>query len=84
MLENLNGIALLGLAEIENKIVLNKLITSPLLKKYHYKFIHFDSKDFDLVIKIKLLGSILIRIRTKEFLAFFRPANECNVPLILR
>ena len=45
MLENLNGIALLGLAEIENKIVLNKLITSPLLKKYHYKFIHFDSKD---------------------------------------
>jgi len=44
-LEDVNGIALLGLAEIENKIVLNKLISTPLLKKYHYKFIHFDSKD---------------------------------------
>ncbi len=45
IIENVNGIALLGLAEIENKMVLNNLITSPLLKKYHYKFIHFDSKD---------------------------------------
>ncbi|MEK0422723.1 MAG: hypothetical protein RLZ95_633 [Bacteroidota bacterium] len=44
-LENANGITLLGLAEIENKQVLNKLIATPLLKKYHYKFIHFDSKD---------------------------------------
>lgn len=44
-LESTNGVAFIGLAEIENKIVLNKLITSPLLKKYHYKFIHFDSKD---------------------------------------
>lgn len=42
---NTNGIAILGLAEIENKIVLNKLIESALLKKYHYKYIHFDSKD---------------------------------------
>ncbi len=45
VLESVNGVALLGLAEIENKIVLNTLITSPLLKKYHYKYIHFDSKD---------------------------------------
>jgi hypothetical protein len=44
-MESLHGMAILGLAEIENKIVLNKLITSPLLKKYHYQFIHFDSKD---------------------------------------
>ena len=44
-IENVNGIALLGLAEIENKMVLNKLITHPLIKKYHYQFIHFDSKD---------------------------------------
>ncbi len=45
VIENVNGIALLGLAEIENKLVLNKLITSQLLRKYHYQFIHFDSKD---------------------------------------
>ncbi len=44
-IENVNGIALLGLAEIENKQTLNTLIETPLLKKYHYKFIHFDSKD---------------------------------------
>ena len=45
IIENVSGIALLGLAEIENKVVLNNLIESSLLKKYHYKFIHFDSKD---------------------------------------
>lgn len=44
-LDGANGLALLGIAEIENKIVLNKIITNPLLQKYHYQFIHFDSKD---------------------------------------
>ena len=39
------GIAIMGLAEIENKIVLRQLINQPILKKYHYQFIHFDSKD---------------------------------------
>lgn len=44
-INNSEGLAMIGLAEIENKIVLTKLINEPLLKKYHYKFIHFDSKD---------------------------------------
>lgn len=44
-LEKTDGLALIGLAEIENKTVLTKLVNAPLLKKYHYKFIHFDSKD---------------------------------------
>ncbi len=44
-LANANGIALLGLAEIENKLVLNQLVNENSIKKYHYKFIHFDSKD---------------------------------------
>ena len=44
-LEKSNGIALVGLVEIENKMVLNKLINEPILRKYHYKFIHFDSRD---------------------------------------
>lgn len=44
-LEDAKGIALLGLAEIENKMVLRQLIESPLLKKYHLKYIQFDSKD---------------------------------------
>ncbi len=45
LLGDYNGIALLGLAEIENKQVIENLIQSPLLKKYNYKIIHFDSKD---------------------------------------
>jgi hypothetical protein len=44
-IENANGIAIMGLAEIENKIVLNQLINENSIKKYHYKFIQFDSKD---------------------------------------
>jgi len=45
LIDNTNGISLFGLAEIENKIVLNNLLENPLIKKYHYKYIHFDSKD---------------------------------------
>ena len=45
LLANPNGIALIGLAEIENKMVLTKMLNEPILKKYHYKFIHFDSRD---------------------------------------
>ncbi len=44
-MDNSNGIAIMGLVEIENKWVLEKLIVEPLLKKYHYKYLHFDSKD---------------------------------------
>jgi hypothetical protein len=44
-LEKSDGIALFGLVEIENEAVLTKLINEPMIKKYHYKFIHFDSKD---------------------------------------
>ena len=40
-----NGIAIMGLVEIENKWVLEKLIAEPMLQKYHYKYLHFDSKD---------------------------------------
>ena len=39
------GIALMGLAEVENKQVLIQLINDPHIKKYHYQFIHLDSKD---------------------------------------
>jgi len=44
-IDNSNGISIMGLAEIENKAVLNKLLEDPLIRKYHYKYIHFDSKD---------------------------------------
>lgn len=39
------GVALLGVAEIENQYVLEKVILSNAIKKYQYKYIHFNSKD---------------------------------------
>jgi predicted extracellular nuclease len=39
------GVALLGVAEIENQFVLEKVIQSNAIKKYHYKYIHFNSSD---------------------------------------
>jgi len=44
-INNAKGISLLGIAEIENKMVLKKLAADPMIKKYNYQFIHFDSKD---------------------------------------
>jgi exonuclease III len=44
-INNANGISLLGIAEVENKMVLKKLADEPMIKKYTYQFIHFDSKD---------------------------------------
>jgi hypothetical protein len=38
-------ISLMGVVEIENKTVIETVINEPILKKYHLKFIHFDSKD---------------------------------------
>lgn len=39
------GLALLGLAEIENQFVLDQLIQAPAIQKYQYKYIHFNSSD---------------------------------------
>ena len=36
---------LIGLAEIENDVVLKSLIAHPGMKKYGYRFIHFESSD---------------------------------------
>ena len=42
---NQDGISIMGLVEIENKMVLEDLVNDPVIKKYHYQIIHFDSKD---------------------------------------
>jgi hypothetical protein len=39
------GIALIGVCELENKYVLNQLLYSTPLKAYSYNYIHYDSKD---------------------------------------
>ena len=44
-IQNHDGPAILGVAEVENKNVLTDLITHPALKKINYQYIHYDSKD---------------------------------------
>jgi hypothetical protein len=39
------GLALIGVAEIENHYVLEKVIQSKAIRKYQYQYIHFNSKD---------------------------------------
>ena len=40
-----DGLALLGVCEIENRAVLEDLVAHPLLKSRNYKIVHFDSPD---------------------------------------
>jgi predicted extracellular nuclease len=40
------GLSILGIAEIENRKVVEDLINQPLLASRKYEIIHFDSKDF--------------------------------------
>ncbi len=42
---NPDGIAVLGISEIENAGVVKDLLAQPSLKDRHYKFIHYDSPD---------------------------------------
>lgn len=37
--------AVIGICEVENRYVLNKMIFNTPLKKYNYKFIHYESPD---------------------------------------
>jgi endonuclease/exonuclease/phosphatase family metal-dependent hydrolase len=41
-----NGLAILGLSEVENRRVLDDLVNHPLLKKRDYKIIHHDSPSY--------------------------------------
>jgi hypothetical protein len=42
---NPDGLALIGVSEIENDTVLNDLVRHPLLAKRGYKIVHYDSRD---------------------------------------
>ena len=40
-----DGAEIIGICEIENEKVVKDLINDPLLKKYGYKYVHYDSPD---------------------------------------
>ncbi len=42
---NPDGPALLGVAEIENKFVLDTFVRHPLIASRNYKYVHYDSRD---------------------------------------
>ena len=37
--------AVVGVAEVENAFVLNRLVNSPVLRKMNYGYVHYDSPD---------------------------------------
>lgn len=45
MEESPDGLSMVGVAEVENRSVLEDLVKNPKLKDRHYKIIHFDSPD---------------------------------------
>lgn len=44
--KNKDGLAVLGVAEIENARVLQDLLQQPALKERNWRLVHYDSKDF--------------------------------------
>lgn len=44
-IDSINGVVLVGLAEIENRFVLNELVKTQFLKKKKYQIIHNESPD---------------------------------------
>ncbi len=45
MIGDEDGAEIIGLCEIENETVLKDLVNDPLLKKYGYNYVHYDSPD---------------------------------------
>lgn len=63
---------IIGLAEIENKAVLQKLISTTLLRKYDYRIIHHDSGDrrgIDVAIlyRSSLMDTVCTSVRTPVY-----------------
>lgn len=71
-----DGISVLGVAEIENRSVLEDLVSMPKLKNKHYQIVHYDSKDARGVdvgllynpkyFKVKNSESLLVPIYNKD------------------
>lgn len=71
--ENTASPAIIGLAELENRRVLEALIKQPALIEKGYGIVHFDSRD-------SRGTDVGFLYRTKEF----RPTSYKNIPLIIK
>lgn len=70
--ENVNMPTILGVAEVENKSVLEDLVKMPLLKNADYGIVHYDSPD-----KRGIDVGLLYQKR------HFQPTSSVNVPLYI-
>lgn len=68
-----DGPALLGLAEIENKAVLQDLVAHPLLRHRNYRIIHYDCKDARGVDVAFLYNPV-----------YFTVDSSCSFPVIVK
>ena len=65
---------IVGVAEVENAFVLNRLVNSPVLRKLDYGYVHFDSRDrrgIDVALlyrrsAVRLLSSRAVHIRSDD------------------
>lgn len=68
-----DGPALIGLAEIENKSVLQDLVRHPLLQSRHYGIIHYNSHDARGVDVALLYNPV-----------YFKPDTSASLPVLIR
>ncbi len=65
--------AIIGLSEVENRYVIDRLVNSPALKKYNYGIAHFESPDergIDVCLLYRKNKFTLLRAK-KHFLSFY-------------
>ena len=68
-----DGIAVLGVCEIENRSVLEDLVAMPAIKKRNYQIIHYDSPD---------RRGIDVALLYQE--KYFAPTSSASIPLVMK
>ncbi len=71
-----DGVAILGVAEIENDTVLTDLLHHPLLKKRNYQFVHFESKDLRGIDVAFIYNPNYFRVEKSEPIHLRLPSNN--------
>lgn len=70
------GIAIIGLAEIENNKVLNDLINNKQISTFGYKYVHYDSPDPRGIDVALLYNPSLFQLSTSKTYTFKHPKNK--------
>jgi hypothetical protein len=73
-----DGIAVLGVAEIENRSVLEDLVAMPLIENRHYQIVHYNSKDERGIDVALLYNPKYFKIKNSEslFIPIYNPDSS--------